>query len=80
MSWLKRLFCSHPALKSEEINTYGLAVDTRIVFSSPWSLFGTKETHYLCNRCGAKYWYPKGNQYEKEMCEKTMNLLLGNKE
>ncbi len=75
MKWLKILFCSHPALSSSEVGDYGLGGETRIIYTSPWTLFGTKEIHYHCNKCGANYWLPKGNQAEREMNEKLMEFL-----
>jgi hypothetical protein len=73
--FIKNIFCMHPALKSVEIS-YGLGSETRITYPSAWSLFGVKETHYLCKKCGRSYWYPRGNQAEKEMNERFYNFLV----
>lgn len=76
--FLKQLFCFHPANQSQEVNN-GLEAEYMITYQSPWSLFGTKETLYLCNKCGKKYYYPAGNQLEKKMNEDLLELLKLNK-
>jgi hypothetical protein len=75
MSLLKRLFCLHPALKSEEYKPYGFEAETRIVYENPWGRFARKDTRYICNRCGKKYWYPSGEQMFREIEERNYNLL-----
>ena len=56
MKWLRKLFCSHSRLNSTEVNDYGMGGEERIVYSSPWALFGTKLKHYKCSKCEGTYW------------------------
>lgn len=77
--FVKQLFCFHPRLKCEEYSQFKFEPDTRIVYSSPWSLFGIKETRYLCRKCGKKFWYTKGDMEEQKMHERFLKELNINK-
>jgi hypothetical protein len=75
---MKRLICfliGHRHKDCEEYNPYGLEPETRFIYTSPWSLFGVKETRYVCNRCKGKFWYAKGNMEEIKMHYKFMDAL-----
>lgn len=78
--FIKQLFCSHPRLSCIEYSNIGFITEniipeTRIVYSSPWSLFGTKETKYHCTKCGKKFWYAKGNMDWEKMNEQFLKDL-----
>lgn len=75
MTWLKRLFCLHSRLNCTEVGDYGLGGETRITYSNPWALFGTRETHYKCDKCGGTYWEPAGDHAELAMHERFLELL-----
>ena len=72
---IKQLFCSHPRLSCEEYSSYNFEPDTRIIYMSPWSLFGTRKTRYLCRKCGKKFWYTKGDMDEQKMSAKFIDSL-----
>ena len=59
-----------------EYGDYGLGGETKIEYSNPWALFGTRYTRYQCIDCGRKFWMPKGNFEEIKMHEKMVDLLL----
>ena len=82
MKFIKRLVCRHPRTQCEMYSEVkGLTdeeskfPDTRIIYSSPWSLFGIKETRYLCRKCGKKFWYTRGDFEWQLMNEKFINSL-----
>lgn len=75
MKWLKRLLCFHSRLNSTEVNDYGLGGEDRTVYSSPWSLFGTREKHYKCGKCGGTYWESIYHHDYQTMNEKFIRYL-----
>lgn len=74
--FLKQLFCGHPRIHCEKHKESILGAETRITYSSPWSLFGTRETQYECKKCGGLFWYPSGNFEEEKMMEETLEKLV----
>jgi len=78
MKWLKKLLCFHSRLNSTEVNNYGLGGEDRITYSSPWALFGTREKHYKCGKCGGTYWEPSFEHNEMVMNEKIIKFLSNN--
>lgn len=75
---IKCLLGFHPYLKCEPYNPYGLEPETRITFSSPWALFGTRETQYECQKCKRKFWFPAGDMAEMQMKERILESLSSN--
>jgi len=73
--FIKKLFCGHPRLQCEEYNRYGLEPDSRIIYTSPWSLFGIREIEYKCNKCGKIFWYTKGDMAEQRYLESFIKNL-----
>ena len=66
---------SHKHTECIEYGDYGLGGETKIEYSNPWALFGTKYTRYQCNACGRKFWMPKGNFEEIKATELLIDFL-----
>jgi hypothetical protein len=69
----------HKYTKCIEYGDCGLGGETKIEFSSPWAMWGTRYTRYQCTECGRKFWMPKGNFEEIKMQEEIMYRLINNK-
>lgn len=65
----------HTRLGCEEYNPYGLEAESRIVYPSPWLLFGVKEIQYKCGKCEKVFWYTKGDMEEQKMQERFWVLI-----
>lgn len=59
-----------------EYGDYGLGGETKIEYSSPWSLFGTLYNHYQCMECGRKFWMPQYNFEEAKASEVFLDSLV----
>jgi hypothetical protein len=73
--FIKKLFCFHPRLKCEEYSSFNFEPDTRITYNSPFALFGTKETRYLCIKCRKKFWYTKGDMEIQKRASRLLELI-----
>lgn len=76
---MKRITCfliGHRHRDCEEYNPYKFEPETRIIYTSPWALFGIRETRYLCRRCSGKFWYTKGDMEMKKSHYRFIDSLI----
>lgn len=69
----------HNCSNAIEFGDFGLGGETKIEYDSPWSVFGTKYTHYQCLDCGRKFWMPSG-EFEKIRLNEKIIKILTNKQ
>jgi len=75
---MSKIICfliGHRHRDCEEYSPYGLEAESRTIYLSPWAMFGTKETRYICKRCSGKFWYTKGDMEWYKMNQKFIESL-----